>query len=71
MRKLRTENKRMRSEALKKTQSKYKREKVVRTQLDLYPTDQDIIDHLQTVGNRQGYIKALIRADMKKKGTHY
>lgn len=29
-------------------------------------TDADIIEHLGTVGNVQGYIKALIRADMNK-----
>lgn len=27
-------------------------------------TDADILDHLQRIDNRQGYIKALIRADM-------
>ena len=56
----------MKTEALKNAQNKYRREKVMRTPLDLYPTDQDIIDHLQTVGNKQGYIKGLIREDMKK-----
>lgn len=56
----------MKTEALKKAQEKYRKEKVMRTQLDFYPTDQDIIDHLQTVGNKQGYIKGLIRADIKK-----
>lgn len=29
-------------------------------------TDSDIIAHLATVGNKQGYIKALIRADIAK-----
>lgn len=28
-------------------------------------TDQDIIDHLATIDNVQGYIKALIRRDME------
>lgn len=28
-------------------------------------TDKDIIDHLETVGNKQGYIKELIRKDMR------
>lgn len=59
----------MKTEALKKAQEKYRKEKVMRTQLDLYPTDQDIINHLQTVGNKQGYIKRLIRADIQKKET--
>lgn len=30
-------------------------------------TDADILKHLETIGNKQGYIKDLIRADMKKK----
>lgn len=29
-------------------------------------TDKDIIERLDTVPNRQGYIKELIRADIKK-----
>ena len=29
-------------------------------------TDADIIAHLEKVGNKQGYIKNLIRDDMKK-----
>lgn len=29
-------------------------------------TDADILEHLQKQENRQGYIKALIRADIKK-----
>lgn len=29
-------------------------------------TDADILQHLETVGNKQGYIKRLIREDMKK-----
>lgn len=31
-------------------------------------TDADIIQRLDAVENRQGYIKELIRADMKKRG---
>lgn len=29
-------------------------------------TDQDILKRLESVGNKQGYIKALIRADISK-----
>ena len=29
-------------------------------------TDQDIINHLETLENKQGYIKELIRKDMNK-----
>lgn len=31
------------------------------------PQDQDIVDHLDSVGNISGYIKDLIRADMEQK----
>jgi hypothetical protein len=30
-------------------------------------TDADILRHLETMDNKQGYIKALIRADMEKR----
>ena len=29
-------------------------------------TDKDIIDHLSTLDNKQGYVKNLIRSDMEK-----
>ena len=71
MRNLRTECNTMETEALKNAKNKYRREKVTRIPLDIYPTEKDILDHLYTVKNRQGYIKDLIRADMKKeKDTH-
>lgn len=31
-------------------------------------TDKDIIAHLETVPSKQGYIKGLIRQDMKRRG---
>lgn len=48
-------------------QEKYKREKVTRVVVDLYPTDQDIIEKLKTLPSKQKYIKDLIRADIKNK----
>ena len=56
----------MRSEALKQAQKKYYEEKVVRVNVNLYQSDQDLIDKLQSVPSKQGYIKELIRADIKK-----
>lgn len=50
-------------------QDKYKREKVTRVVVDLYPTDQDIIEKLKTLPSKQRYIKDLIRADIKKNKT--
>lgn len=29
-------------------------------------TDADVLDHLETVGSKSGYIKRLIREDMRK-----
>ena len=36
----------------------------IRLKLNL-TTDKDILEHLSKVGNKQGYIKELIRADIK------
>jgi hypothetical protein len=70
---LRTEYKSiMRSDALKKAQEKYQ-EKVTRVNLNFYPNadDEELLEHLLTKPSKQGYIKDLIRADMKKeKDTH-
>lgn len=59
----------MRSEALKKAQEKYKRDKTTRVIVTLYPKDQAILEKLQSVGNKQGYIKQLIRDDIEKGKT--
>ena len=39
--------------------------KQIRLKLNL-TTDKDILEHLNKVGNKQGYIKELIRADINK-----
>lgn len=54
------------SEALKKARAKYKAEKVKKVLLEFYPTETDLVEHLQKQPKKQTYIKALIRADMKK-----
>lgn len=55
----------MRSEALKRAQSKYDKEHCVQVCLKLNKiTDKDILDKLQVVENKQGYIKDLIRLDV-------
>lgn len=56
----------MSSEAQRKAVAKYK-EKVKRMTLDFAPTESDLYDHIQQQPNKQGYIKALIRADMENK----
>lgn len=55
----------MSSEAQRKAVAKYK-EKVKRLTLDFAPTEADLYEHIQAQPNKQGYIKALIRADMEK-----
>lgn len=45
---------------------KYNRSNVKQVKMNLNRrTDADIIEHLATVGNVQGYIKNLIRKDMR------
>lgn len=55
----------MATEAQKKANKKY-REKVNRTTIDFYPSEDELWDHLNFQPNKQGYIKSLIRADMEK-----
>ena len=56
----------MASEAQKRAKKTYS-QKVNRTTVDFYPTEEEIWQHLQSQENKQGYIKALIRADMEKR----
>ena len=48
-------------------QMKYDKNNTVQIKMKLNKnTDADIIEHLETVDNRQGYLKELIRNDIKK-----
>lgn len=51
--------------AVKKFKEKYKK-KVNRITVDFYPTEESLWQHIQSQPNKQGYIKSLIRADMRK-----
>ena len=55
------------SDARKRADSKYdaNHTKQVKLKLNL-ETDKDILERLEEVDNKQGYIKALIRSDIKK-----
>lgn len=56
-----------RSDALKKAQAKYNKEKTKAMCIKLHlENDADIIRKLEEVKSKQGYIKDLIRKDMKK-----
>lgn len=49
-------------------QARFERDKCTRVSIKLVnTTDADILAHLETLPNKQGYIKALIRADIAGK----
>ena len=52
------------TEAEKKAKKKY-RDKGKRMTVDFYPSEIDLIEQVEKQSNKQGYIKALIRADME------
>ena len=54
------------SDARKRANAKYAKEKVRQVGLKFYPAESDIYEWLQTQPNKQGYVKALIRADMER-----
>jgi hypothetical protein len=56
----------MDTEAQKRAKSKYKSQKVKKVLLEFYPTETDLVEHLEKQGKKQTYIKELIREDMKK-----
>lgn len=52
------------SEAHKRAKAKYN-EKVVKVTIEFYPTDADLLKKVQEQPSKQGYIKDLIRKDLK------
>lgn len=53
------------SEALKRAKKKYLA-KGKRLTIDFYPSEADLIEHIEKQEKKQTYIKELIRKDMKK-----
>ncbi len=54
------------SEAQNRAQAKYDKANTTQIQMKLNrKNDADILEKLASVGNKQGYIKALIRADIE------
>lgn len=54
----------------KKAREKYDSNNTVQIKLKLnIKTDKDILDKLERSGNKQGYIKALIRKDLKAESS--
>lgn len=57
----------MTTEAKKRANAKHDKKNTVRIGLKLNKnTDADILEQLERSGNKQGYIKGLIREDMEK-----
>ena len=52
------------SEARKRAKAKYN-EKVTKVTIEFYPSDKDLLQKLQEQESKQGYIKDLIRKDLK------
>ena len=55
----------MTTEAQRRAIKKYTKEKLKQLNLKFYPPEMDIWEHLQKQKNKAGYIKELIRKDMK------
>ena len=55
------------SDSVRNSKRKYKK-KIRRLFIELYPTDNDILDKLNTVPAYTSYIKALIRKDIGADG---
>ena len=58
----------MATEAQTRAKVKYRQQKVKTLQIDLYQTDQDIIDKINSVDKYATYIKQLIRDDVARAG---
>ncbi len=56
----------MTSEAQKKADAKYKREKTKQALIRFYPKDREIWGHLQAQPKKAEYIKRLISEDMRR-----
>lgn len=55
------------TDAEKRAKKKY-RDKGKRLTIDFYPSEADLIEHVEKQQYKQTYIKDLIREDMNKKG---
>ena len=53
----------MTSEAQKKARKKYNAQRK-RLTVDFYPNEADLVEHINSQPNKQGYIKGLIRRDI-------
>lgn len=56
------------SEARKRANAKYAKNNVKQVGLKFYPADEELYEWVKSQENVQGYVKALIRADMEARG---
>lgn len=54
------------TESERNAKKKY-RDKGKRMSIDFYPSEADLIEYIEKQANMQGYIKALLRADMEQR----
>jgi len=52
------------TEAQRRAALKYTKKSVKQLNISLFPSDQDIIDHLETIPKKAEYIRRLIREDI-------
>ena len=58
-------------ELMSKSQDRYDKEHCVQVKMKLNKKyDADILDRLNSVDNKQGYLKSLIREDLKTRKVH-
>ena len=57
------------TEAQKRAQRKYVRESVKQMTVRFYPSEYDAWEWLNAQGNKDGYIKGLIRRDMEERSS--
>ncbi len=56
----------MLTDAQKRAQAKYNKANVRQMAVRFYPSERDLWEWLENKGNKAGYIKELIRADMER-----
>ena len=54
------------SEAQRRANLKYRKEKTKQLAMRFYPDDMDLWEHLESQDNKAAYIKRLIREDLEK-----
>ena len=54
------------TEAQKRASMNYQRRNVRQLSVRFFPADKELWEHVQAQPNKNGYIKALIRADMER-----